>query len=153
MHVLHFLSTWGGGGKRNTVKWLLYSNHVQGTYYSMAQTTWNPRNLEEHWGTPTLKTTDSWKANKKGEKRKLRRKKKLPPRPCVFVRSVSLMRNSLLMQGPWMWVKRRCLDSSEMRNSPGVDTHTLVSSVDRWWRHEVNIISLKARQVGHMKGL
>lgn len=109
----------------------------------MAKTTWNPRNLEEHWGTPKLKTTDSWKANKKGEKRKLRRKEKLPPWPCAFVRSVSL-----LLQGPWMCVKRRCWESREMRSSPGVDTHTLFSSVGRWWRREVNIISAESATGG-----
>lgn len=61
---------------------------------------------------------------------------------------VSLMRNSLLMQGPWMCVKCRCWDSSEMRSSPGVDTHTLFSSVGRWWRHEVNIINAESATGG-----
>lgn len=80
------------GGKRNTVKWLLYSNHAQGTYYSMAQATWNPRNFEEPRGTPTLKTTQQTfggKNKNREQKRKTEKKiktGKLPPRSmCICV--------------------------------------------------------------------
>lgn len=43
--LLHFLKA--KGGKRNSVKQILYSDRAQGTYYNMTQTTWNMTNPEK----------------------------------------------------------------------------------------------------------
>lgn len=110
-----------------------------------------PRNLLQH-GTDLMKPEEPWgtlrNPNAQTNRHLENKKEKLPLRPCVFVRSVSHMRNSLPLQTLWMCVKRRCRDSSEMRSFPGVDTHTLSSSVGRWWRHEVNIISAESATGG-----
>lgn len=78
---------------------------------------------------------ENWEENKDGEN--------YHHEACVFV---FLTRNSLSLRGPWMCVK--CRDSSEMRSSPGLDTHTFCSSSGRWLQHEVNITTAESATGG-----